>query len=64
MRLQELRETAERMLPQVRGAPLVALSGETGRGVERLMPAVFATHRNWSTKVKTRDLNDWLAMAV
>ncbi|MBE7217503.1 MAG: ribosome biogenesis GTPase Der [Caulobacteraceae bacterium] len=64
VRLAELRETAERALPQLRGSPLVALSAETGRGVDRLMPAVFATHRNWSTKVKTRDLNDWLAMAV
>src|SRR5262249_7469362 len=51
-------------LPQVRGATIVALSAETGRGLERLMPAVFKTHADWSTKVKTRDLNDWLAMAV
>jgi GTPase len=63
-RLKALQETAERMLPQVRGTPLVALSAETGRGVDRLMPAVLQTHRNWSVKVKTRDLNDWLAMAV
>ena len=63
-RLAELRETAERMLPQVRGTPLIALSAETGRGVDRLMPAVFETHRNWSVKVKTKDLNDWLSMAT
>jgi GTP-binding protein len=63
-RLKELREIADRMLPQVRGAPLVALSGQTGRGLERLMPAVFKTHKDWSTKVKTRDLNDWLQLAV
>jgi GTP-binding protein len=63
-RLKELQETAERMLPQLRGAPLVAMSGLTGRGLDRLMPAVIKTHRNWSAKVKTRDLNDWLAMAV
>jgi len=63
-RLAELNETAERMLPQLRGTPLIALSAETGRGVERLMPAVFNAYRTWSVKVKTRDLNDWLAMAV
>jgi GTP-binding protein len=63
-RLADLRETAERQLPQVRGTPLVALSAETGRGVDKLMPAVFKAHANWSVKVKTRDLNDWLAMAV
>jgi GTP-binding protein len=63
-KLKELQETAERMLPQLRGAPLVALSGATGKGLDRLMPAVIKTHGNWSAKVKTRDLNDWLAMAV
>jgi GTP-binding protein len=63
-KLEELRETAERMLPQLRGTPLVALSGETGRGVDKLMPAVFEVHKNWSAKVKTKDLNDWLAMAI
>jgi GTP-binding protein len=63
-RLAEIIEEAQRQLPQVRGAPIVALSAETGRGLDRLMPAVFKTHADWSTKVKTRDLNDWLAMAV
>ena len=58
------REHAERMLPQLRGAPVVALSGETGKGINQLMPAVIKTHRDWSTKVKTRDLNDWLQMAM
>jgi GTP-binding protein len=28
------------------------------------MPAVFKTHADWSTKVKTKDLNTWLAMAT
>ena len=63
-RLKACQETAERMLPQLRGAPLVALSAETGRGLDRLMPAVAKAHADWSTKVKTSDLNDWLRMAV
>ena len=63
-RLRDFIEHAERMLPQLRGAPVVALSAETGRGLERLMPAVFKAHADWSTKLKTRDLNDWLKMAV
>jgi GTP-binding protein len=62
--LAEIIEEAQRQLPQVRGAPIVALSAETGRGLDRLMPAVFKTHGDWSTKVKTRDLNDWLHMAI
>jgi GTP-binding protein len=63
-RLAELQARAEEALPQLRGTPIVALSAETGRGVERLMPAVFKAHRNWSAKVKTRDLNDWLRLMV
>jgi GTP-binding protein len=57
-------EHAERMLPQVRGTPVIALSAETGKGVERLMPAVGKVYKDWSTKIKTRDLNDWLQMAM
>jgi GTP-binding protein len=63
-RLADCRDTAERMLPQLRGAPLVALSAETGRGLERLMPAVAKAQADWSTKVKTSDLNTWLRLAV
>jgi GTP-binding protein len=57
-------EEAQRQLPQVKGAPIIALSAETGRGLDKLMPAVFKVHADWSTKVKTRDLNDWLSMAT
>jgi len=63
-RLSALIEEAERALPQLRGTPVVALSAETGRGLERLMPAVLKVHRDWSVKVKTRDLNDWLKIAT
>ena len=63
-KLKEFQEEVDRLLPQVRGSPMVALSAETGRGLERLLPAVLKAHGDWSTKVKTRDLNDWLRMAV
>ena len=63
-KLAEFIEEANRLLPQVKGSPVVALSAETGRGLDRLMPAVIKAHGDWTTKVKTRDLNDWLKMAV
>jgi GTP-binding protein len=63
-KLAEITEEAQRQLPQVRGTPIIALSAETGRGLDKLMPAVFKVHNDWSTKVKTRDLNDWLKMAT
>jgi GTP-binding protein len=63
-RLREFIERSEEMLPQLRGAPVIALSAETGRHLDRLMPAVIKAHADWSTKVKTKDLNDWLKQAV
>jgi GTP-binding protein len=63
-RLREIIEEAQRQLPQLKGAPIVALSAETGRNLDRLMPAVFKVHEHWSTKVRTKDLNDWLSMAT
>jgi GTP-binding protein len=63
-RLKACAERASEALPQLRGAPLVALSAETGRGLERLMPAVAKAHADWSTRVKTSDLNEWLRLAV
>ena len=62
--LKEFLEEADRVLPQLRGTPVVALSAETGKGLGRLMPALIKVHDDWSTKVKTRDLNDWLKMAI
>ncbi len=63
-RLAELTRMAEDKLPQLKGSPFVALSSHSGRGVERLMPAVLQAHATWSVKVKTKDLNTWLALAV
>ncbi len=63
-RLREIIAEAQTQLPQLKGAPIIALSAETGRHLDRLMPAVFKVHEHWSTKVKTKDLNDWLSMAT
>ena len=63
-KLAKLSQMAEDKLPQLKGSPFVALSSHSGRGVERLMPAVLQAHATWSVKVKTKDLNDWLSMAT
>jgi len=62
--LAELREACERLLPQVRGVPLVTLSGLTGRNIDRLMDAIFAVERAWNAHVSTARLNRWLAGMV
>lgn len=59
-----LREKAERLLPNARGAPMVFLSGLTGKRIDRLMPAVLGTFDDWNARVKTKDLNSWLQAVV
>ena len=59
-----LRERLDRLLPNARGAPLVLLSGLTGRGADRLMPAVAKVHDDWTARVKTGDLNRWLRHTI
>ena len=63
-KMAELKSLAENKLPQLKGSPFVALSSHNGRGVERLMPAIIKAYETWSVKVKTKDLNTWLAMAT
>jgi GTP-binding protein len=63
-RLAKPSQMAEDKLPQLKGSPFVALSSHSGRGVERLMPAVLKAHETWSVKVKTKDLNTWLSLAT
>lgn len=59
-KLAELREECERLLPQLRGIPLVTLSGLTGRNIDKLMQAVFEVERTWNAHVSTAKLNRWL----
>jgi GTP-binding protein len=63
-RSRALRETFERLLPQLRGAPVVPVSALTGRGLDRLRAAILEAHRVWNARVTTGQLNRWLAEAV
>ena len=59
-----LREEADRLLPQVRGVPLVAVSGFTGDGVDRLMQAVEQAYEAWNRRLPTAALNRWFEQAL
>jgi GTP-binding protein len=63
-KLGKLSEEAGYRLPQLKGAPLVAVSGHTGEGLDRLMQAVVDIHAVWNRRVPTRALNRWLEHAV
>ena len=58
--LATIRESCERLLPQLRGVPLVTLSGLQGRNIDRLMDAVFAAEKVWNSHFSTARLNRWL----
>jgi len=59
-KLAELKEMFERLLPQLRGAPLVTVSAKTGRGLDRLHDAIRRTHDIWNKRITTARLNTWL----
>jgi len=59
-KLAELKEMFERLLPQLRGAPLVTVSAKTGRGMDRLHEAIRRAHDVWNRRITTARLNTWL----
>ncbi len=58
-----LREEVDRVLPQIKGVPVVALSAHTGEGLDRLMAAVIEAHAVWNRRVPTAALNRFLSHA-
>ncbi|HEV2955072.1 MAG TPA: ribosome biogenesis GTPase Der [Xanthobacteraceae bacterium] len=62
--ISRLRTEADHWLPQVKGAPVVAVSGLTGEGVDRLMQAVLDAHAVWNRRVATNALNRWFGEAL
>ena len=63
-RARELREEADRLLPQLRGTRVVPVSGLTGAHVDYLLEEVVATHAIWNLRISTGRLNRWLAPVV
>jgi GTP-binding protein len=62
--IKKLREETNHWLPQVKGVPVVAVSGLTGAGLDRLMQAVVDAHAFWNRRVETSALNRWVAEVV
>jgi GTPase len=59
-----LRADADHWLPQVAGVPIVAVSGLTGEGVDRLMQAIEKAYAVWNKRVPTSALNRWFEGAI
>jgi GTP-binding protein len=61
---QTVNDALLRALPKLRGVPVVMLSAETGRGVEKLMPAVQRQYEIWNARIGTAKLNKWLGATI
>jgi GTP-binding protein len=61
---EEMKLVAKEGLPQARGAPLVTLAALSGVGLDRLMRAVEEAHDDWTARIKTKDLNNWLYATI
>jgi GTPase len=63
-KLKVLRESFEKLLPQLRGAPLVTVSAKTGKGLDRLHAAIIRAHQVWNRRIPTARLNQWLGAMI
>jgi GTP-binding protein len=61
---QGIRAALEDGLAQVRGVPLLAISGRTGKGLDELLTAAFEIRAAWSKRVPTAALNRWFDDAL
>jgi len=59
-----LRKDADHWLPQVKGVPIVAVSGLMGEGIDRLMNAIQEAYAVWNRRVPTSALNRWFEQAI
>ena len=60
----KLREEADHWLPQAKGMPIVAVSGLSGQGLDKLLDAVEEIHEIWNRRVPTAALNRFLESAI
>lgn len=59
-----IKAALEEGLSQVRGLPVLTVSGKTGKGLDTLIGAAFELRQTWSTRVSTGQLNRWFEAAV
>ena len=63
-KLHNMREAFQRLLPELRGAPLVTVSAKNGRGIDRLNNEIMKSHKIWNKRIATSPLNIWLSEMI
>ena len=54
----------EEGLSQLKGVPVLTVSGKTGKGIDQLLGAAFELRDQWSRRISTGELNRWFERAV
>lgn len=62
--MKDIAHKLEHSLPQIKGIPIVPVSALTGRGIDKLMPQIFASYKLWNRRISTAKLNKWLAQTL
>jgi GTPase len=60
----QLEREVDRELARVRWAPRVNVSARTGRGIDKLAPALRTSLASWDRRISTGRLNTWLMAIV
>jgi len=58
--LTQIHDRLDTSLAQLRGIPVIPISGMHGKGIEKLFKAILAIQRVWNTRISTGRLNRWL----
>ncbi len=61
---QGVRKALDEGLAQIKGVPLLAVSGQTGKGLDLMLKAAFEAREGWSRRVSTSALNRWFESAT
>ncbi len=59
-----IKAALEEGLAQLKGVPVLTVSGKTGKGLDTLLEVAFDLRDSWSRRVSTGELNRWFEGAV
>lgn len=59
-----VRAALEDGLSQVKGLPVLTISGATGKGIDQLIAVAFDSREAWSRRIGTGELNRWFERAI
>jgi GTPase len=62
--IKAIHQRLEKVLPQVKGIPVVPISGKTGHNIPKLLKTCFEVYDLWNTEIPTGQLNRWLEAAI